>query len=183
MKNNKEVVYFNAEGQMVDRIDVEQQTCSGTIEFCASTIVPDGFTFEFSGFDSLSVCVDESDLSCATRIEEVMGTAPNPCGGTITCQFNIEAIRILGTVRLFINIGDLIPNTPGFRFGPPCKLGLGQDVSVNQVLGYMCPQGCIDDCVDTAGIGVFRPTVTIDDCGRQVVTLRGTLFLTFLGCQ
>lgn len=183
MIDRKEVVYFNAEGQMVDGIDIEQQTCSGTIEFCASTIVPDGFTFEFTGFNNISICTDESDLVCATRTEEVLGTAPNPCGGTISCPIPIEAIRILGSLRLYINIGALTPNTPGFHFGPPCRLCLDETISVNQTLGYTCPQGCIEDCVDTAGIGIFRPTVILDDCGRQIVTLRGIFFLTFLGCQ
>lgn len=179
----KDTIYFNEEGQLVDFLDIEQEACNRIIEFCASVIVPDGFTYEFTNFDSFSICSDLSNLVCVERLEEVQGTAPNPCGGTITCQFFLNAVRVIGTARFLLNIGDLTPDTPGIHLGPPCRLCLDETLAVNQLLGYRCPdEDCPEDCIRTIGAGVTRPSILVDGCGRQIVSVSGRLFLAIPAC-
>ncbi|TYS58597.1 hypothetical protein FZC74_12390 [Sutcliffiella horikoshii] len=183
MIENKDVIYFNADGEIVDQLE-ENLPLGTSISFCASAIVPDGFTFEFSGFDS-SICSDLSELFCVVRPEEVQGTAPNPCGGTITCQLFVNAVRLVGTARFQVNIGNLIPNTPGTPLGPgPCRLGMETTVFVNEVFSYSSlGETCREKCFRNEGAFASLPTITTDECGRQIVTFFGGIFLGFDGCN
>ncbi|OIU70506.1 hypothetical protein [Rossellomorea aquimaris] len=170
---------------MVDKLDIpEEESCSRTIEYCATAIVPDGFTFRFTTFDNFSACSDLSELVCALEEQEAEGTVENPCGGTLTCPVTIDAVRLIGTARFHINAGDLIPIKAGLRLGQrTCTLASDVAVPVNQVIQTICQtENCQESCFDTIGAFAFAPQVITDACGRQIVTVRGGLFLRFLGC-
>ncbi len=182
MIENKDLIFFNADGERVELLEENLQFLT-PISFCASAIVPDGFTFDFSGFDS-SVCSDLSELFCSVRPEEVQGTAPNPCGGTITCKLVVNAVRLTGTARFQVNIGNLTPNTPGTSLGDgPCKLGMEATVFVNELLSYSCrEETCLEKCFTSVGAFAGLPSVTTDGCGRQIVTFFGGTIVGFDGC-
>lgn len=184
MMENKNVVYYNAEGQMVEEMELQQEGCNLRLEYCASAIVPDGFTFQFMNFDSFKACSDISDLVCVLKLEELEGTCTDSSGRTSPCPVLVDAVRLIGNAKFHINVGELIPDFPGFRFGPPCELTMDVVQSVNQVISYTCPQdSCLERCFDTVGSFAFAPQITTDNCGRQVVTIRGGLFLRFVGCD
>ncbi|MEG9298230.1 hypothetical protein V6B33_17340 [Mangrovibacillus sp. Mu-81] len=169
---------------MVDKLDIQQEVCDRTIEYCATAIVPDGFTFRFTTFDNFSACSDISELVCALEEQEAEGTVENPCGGTLTCPVLIDAVRLIGTARFHINVGDLTPIEAGTRIGQrTCTLCSDVAVPVNQVIQSVCQTDtCQETCFDTIGGFAFAPQVITDACGRQIVTVRGGLFIGFNGC-
>ncbi|MCM3618550.1 hypothetical protein M3936_13250 [Sutcliffiella horikoshii] len=185
MIESENAVYFNAKGEMVDRQDIlQQEGCNLELEYCASAIVPDGFTFRFENFDSFKACSDISDLVCVLKLEELEGTVTDPSGRVIPCPLLVDAVHLIGNAKFHINVGELIPDFPGTRFGPPCRLTMDAVPAVNQVISYTCPQeSCVERCFDTVGSFAIAPRITTDNCGRQVVTVRGGLFLRFLGCE
>ncbi len=182
MLNN--VAYFDAEGNRIDHFDTEQVACLQTIDYCTSAIVPDGFTFRFTSFDNFTACSDLSELVCMLEEEEVEGTVEDPCGGTLSCPVLLDAVRLVGTARFHINAGNLTPIEGGLQLGQrPCTLSSDTAVSVNQVIRTICQtDSCQEKCFDTIGAFAFAPQVTTDACGRQIVTVRGGLFIGFNGC-
>ncbi|TDL31116.1 hypothetical protein E2R51_15100 [Jeotgalibacillus sp. S-D1] len=183
MLNN--VIYFNSEGKRVEDLGIQQQeACLETISYCTSAIVPDGFTFSFTSFDNFTACSDLSQLVCMLEDEEVEATVEDPCGGTLTCPITLNAVRLVGTARFHINVGDLTPIEGGLQLGDlPCTLSSDTAVSVNQVIRTICQRDiCQDKCFRTIGAFAFAPQVTTDACGRQIVTVRGGLFIGFTGC-
>lgn len=173
--------YFNEQWEMVDEpVSIQQLECDTVIEFCATAIVPDGFTFVFTTFDAF--CVDFSDLSCVLETVEEEVEIPNPCGATLVCPVFIEAVRAVGCVRIHINANMLQADTSIGGFGE-CNLSFNTTVCVNQVIGFVCNQGeCAEDCFVFAGAVIFSPTILIDPCGRQVVSARGNITINFNGC-
>ncbi|WP_098437767.1 hypothetical protein [Bacillus sp. es.034] len=182
LKDN--VIYYDSEGKTVDKLDIEQESCIRTITYCATAVVPDGFTFRFTTFDSFTACSDLSALVCTLEKQEAEGTVENPCGGTLTCPIEVDAVRLIGTARFHINVGDLKPIEGGLKIGEiPCTLASDVSVPVNQVIQTICKTDmCQEDCIDTIGAFAFAPQVITDACGRQIVTVRGGLFIRFLGC-
>ncbi|WP_201715645.1 hypothetical protein [Rossellomorea arthrocnemi] len=182
LKNN--VVYYDADGKMVDNLDIQQESCDRTIDYCATAVVPDGFTFRFTTFDSFTACSDLSELVCTLEKQEAEGTVENPCGGTLTCPVEIDAVRLIGTARFHINVGDLTPIEGGLQIGDiPCTLASDVSVPVNQVIETICQtEDCQRSCFDTVGAFAFAPQVITDACGRQIVTVRGGLFIRYIGC-
>ncbi|MBT2684720.1 hypothetical protein [Bacillus sp. ISL-37] len=180
------MIYFNSAGKVIDEpVRLQQEGCDNQIEFCKTVTVPDGFTFEFDGFDNFSLCSDASDLACMLENVEVDATIANPCGGELTCPVILDAVRAIGCVRVHVNVGRLVPIQPAlnFNFGCDCTLCFDQTVCVNQVIGYTCDRdNCAEDCFRFGGGFVGVIFGEIDQCGRQTVTVVGGIDISFAGC-
>ncbi|HAQ08458.1 MAG TPA: hypothetical protein DCR24_13410 [Bacillus bacterium] len=184
MSSKNDRFYFNDKGEMIDPpVDVQQEGCDNFIGLCATAVVPDGYTFLFNPFRDFRACTDVSELNCVLSREETEATIPNLCGGELTCPVTIDAVRLVGCVRVLANLGDLRPKQSGPSTPFPCQLCFAETACVNQVIGYTCAEdACAEDCFVIPFGELFVPTVTTDGCGRQIVSTVIRLFVQFAGC-
>lgn len=182
MGTEEGAVYFNHKGEIVEEpIDIQQLECQNTVDFCATAVVPDGFTFDFAGFSNFSV--DVTQLKCLLVPVEESVELPNPCrGNPLQCSVILESVHLVGCLKVYLSAINMVANQSLFpNQGAP--LNFYTNVCVDQIIGYTCGQEtCIEDCYSFGGANLFIPTIMTDACGRQIVTVSGYLVINFAGC-
>ena len=182
-ENKKEyTVFYNKKGEKVEPFEIKKKEgeCKNTIDFCCIADVPDGFTLDIKFLD---LCVDISDLKCCLETKTVETTVNNPCDGELTCLVDIQAVRLVGCVRVTASTGPLKAIKNPFIFEDNCAISCDTTVCVDQILDFTCDQipPC-DPCYEVVAVGaVFVPF--IDECGREAVKVEGEMFLDFIGCD
>ncbi len=184
--SNKQVMRLciNGKGEKIDPDEFKietQQGCDNSINFCCTAVVPDGFVLDF---ETLTSCVDFSDLSCCLEARETTCNVPNPCNGTLTCPVEIQAVRLVGCARLYACSGPVSPvsgacsQTPG-----SCTINCETTTCVNQILAFTCGKTppC-EPCFEPIG-SAFRFTLATDQCGRQILMVQGAASVRFIGCD
>lgn len=184
VKDNKKVkLYLNSNGEIVNSADVPMETqgeCDNIIKFCCTSTVPDGFVLDFT-ITNLGICIDTSELSCCLETKTTMCEVPNPCDGTLNCPVDIQAVHLVGCTRLFANVGDL---TPVSGIAPlKCAVCCNTTTCVNQIIGFTCGKtGPCEPCFAIPLVAV-EFSIIIDDCGRQMLVVKGEAFVEFVGCD
>lgn len=183
MGTEKAAVHFNHKGEIVEEpVETQQLECENTVDFCATAVVPDGFTFNSAGFSNFSV--DVSQLKCLLETVAEPVEIPNPCrGNPLQCSVFLESVHLVGCLKVNVSALNVIANKSLFpNQGSP--LNFYTTVCVDQIIGYTCGQeSCVDDCYSFGGATFFTPTVITDVCGRQIVSVRGFLVINFTGCS
>ena len=188
-ENSKEyTVCYNNKGEKVESVEIEtkQEECQNFIDFCCIADVPEGFTLDPLVNPNLTdFCVDLSALKCCLETKTVETRVENPCEvRDLNCLVDIQAVRLVGCIRVTANIGPLIPNQPPFAGRTTnCTANCNTTVCVDQILNFTCDQippcdPCYEVRFTSASFGQF-----IDECGREAVRIAGQVVLDFVGCD
>ncbi len=181
-EGQKAKLYFNDKGEIIDFIDfpATESECNRVISFCCTTTVPDGFFLDFN-ITNVGVCIDTSELSCCLETRTTMCEVFNPCDGVLNCPVDIQAVRLVGCSRLFVNVGDLLPISGLSPIN--CSICCNTTTCVDQVIAFTCDK--IPPCKPCFKIigGVIGFDIVIDDCGRQVLVVKLKAVVEFIGCD
>ncbi|NDI33853.1 hypothetical protein [Chengkuizengella sediminis] len=183
-KTNEYKLFYNSEGEKVDpfEIEIREDECQNFIDFCCIANVPDGFFKpDFTDPTLEDFCIDISELKCCLETQKVEATVNNPCNGELTCLTEIQAVRLVGCVRITANTGPILPIQSPFAVDS-CTVNCSTTVCVDQILDFTCNQTppCIP-CYEIEAAGAIFAPLT-DACGREVVRVQGRIFLKFVGC-
>ncbi|MEW9502478.1 hypothetical protein [Jeotgalibacillus marinus] len=177
-------VFYNNKGEKVKpfEIDIRQDECQNFIDFCCIADVPDGFTLETIDPVLTDICPDFSALKCCLETQKIETTVNSPCDEELTCLVDLQAVRLVGCVRITANTGPLIPNQTPFLENN-CTVNCGTTVCVDQILAFTCDQTppCVP-CYKVIALAAFFVPF-IDECGREAVRVDGRIFLDFIGCD
>ncbi|MHA7138564.1 DUF3344 domain-containing protein [Rossellomorea arthrocnemi] len=146
--------------------------CDNTVDFCTDILVP--APFNFLG-ESNSAAIDVSCLRCCLETCETTGEVPEPCGGSHSCPVEINGVRALGCVNVYVNVSAINPdNQQSVGF---CGR---TTVCVDNVLCYRCmtdPDPCDDQFFHRSTVAITSTSTTTSSCGNTMVSVRGIITL------
>ena len=201
-------LYFDEKGRKIPTLDLpifENGDCHPSVGFCCVAPVPEGFEIAALDPSLAHVCVDVSGVSCTVERQEVHATVDNPCNGEIHVPVMLQAVRMVGCIRMLASAGPVSPISPAptptptatpmptptptstpiiHPSGSQCTVSCAQTVCINEVVGYLDDEEYMEcmDCYEVRG-SEFDLSLTYNACGHQEVLIMGRMYFEFTECD